>query len=90
MQKFIRENGLAEMAIGASGPKGTVSSEDVHAALAIKSKLDEEALSPVTIDFKPMVGHLFETPSLPTSAVTNKKELLEYYRKVAVRSLSYA
>jgi len=66
--------------MGATGPKGTVSPADVEAALAIKTKLDEEALTPVTIDFKPMVGHKFEASSLPTSAVTNKKELISYYK----------
>mmetsp|Transcript_54773 Transcript_54773/g.90770 ORF Transcript_54773/g.90770 Transcript_54773/m.90770 type:complete len:421 (+) Transcript_54773:23-1285(+) len=82
VQRLIREHGLSEVPLKGSGPKGTVTPSDVQAAAMAKQMVDEAALLPISIDFKPMVGHLLETSSLPTSATTNKKELVEYYKKM--------
>jgi len=54
----------------------------VLAAAAAKAAADAEALAPVTLELRPMVGHLLEQSVLPTTAVTNKKELLEYFTKM--------
>jgi len=65
-----------------TGPKGTVSMADVHAALATKQEHDTVALQPVTIDLPSMTTHKFDESQMPRQATTNKKELTDYYEKM--------
>ena len=71
-----------------TGPKGTVSMADVHAALATKQEHDTVALQPVTIDLPSMTTHKFDESQMPRQATTNKKELTDYYEKVCSPSSS--
>lgn len=78
----MRIEGVDESLVSPSGPRGVVTREDVLAAAQAKARAEAEALVPLTIQFKPIVGHLLDGAQLPTSAATNKKELLEYFTKM--------
>jgi pyruvate dehydrogenase E1 component alpha subunit len=81
IQKLIREKGLEEMEIVATGPKGTISVADVEAAAVVKAEQDTIAMTPLTLEIPQATTHLLEGP-MPTTATTNRKELLEYYTKM--------
>jgi len=81
VQRLIRAAGLdGYERLASSGPKGTVAPEDVAAAAAQKASDDAEASKPITIQLQPPTRHLFDGVEMPTSAVTSKAELLDYYR----------
>ena len=78
VMRLIREHGLESYpSISASGPKNTITADDVAVAAEQKSREDEESLQPITIELREMKGHMID--NLPTQAVTNKRELLEYF-----------
>ena len=85
VQRLIRAAGLDHYPIAPTGPKGLVTVEDVAAAQALKAAADQADRQPVTIELKPMTVHLMEETTLPTSATTNKAELIGYYEKMCVR-----
>ena len=83
VMRLIREHGLESYpSISASGPKNTITADDVAVAAEQKSREDEESLQPITIELREMKGHMID--NLPTQAVTNKKELLEYFKTMYV------
>jgi len=79
VQRLIRSAGLEAWPITATGPKGLVTEEDVAAARTAKETSESAAQSPVTIELAPLVTHMMDSATLPTSAVTNKAELMKYY-----------
>lgn len=79
VQRLIRAAGLESYPLTGTGPKGIVTDEDVSVAKAAKAVEDEAARQPVTIDLKPLKVHNLDESYLPTSAVTNKAELMQYY-----------
>ena len=83
VMRLIREHGLESYpSISASGPKNTLTADDVAVAAEQKSREDEESLQPITSELREMKGHMID--NLPTQAVTNKKELLEYFKTMYV------
>jgi pyruvate/2-oxoglutarate dehydrogenase complex dihydrolipoamide acyltransferase (E2) component len=79
VQRLIRAAGLESYPLKGTGPKGIVTEGDVSTAKAAKAEQDEAARQPVTIELKPLIAHNLDQSALPTSAVTNKAELMKYY-----------
>ncbi len=78
---MIRDAGLEKWsAIPASGPKGTVTADDVATAAAAKALADSAAAAPLTIPITPPTPYKFEGYALATEATTSRAELLRYYQ----------
>ena len=85
VQRLIRESGLEGWhGLGAtgSGPKGTITADDVAAASATKREQDAAASVPLTIDITPPEPYNLEGWEMPTQAVTSQAELVSYYEKM--------
>ena len=80
VQNLIRKAGVKPESLAATGPKGTVTAEDVTAASAAKAEADAAASVPFTIELAPPVTYKLDGFELPTSAVTSKLELMGYYK----------
>ena len=80
MQRLIREAGLDEAELSASGPKGTVTPADVEAAAAKAAEAQAAAAVPLTIALEPPTAYMLDGWSMPTEATTSRAELQEYYR----------
>ena len=80
VQRLIRDAGLETWpTFATTGPKGTVSAEDVAAAVAAKAELDRAAAIPLTIPITPPTAYKFDGYPLATEAVTSRAELMRYY-----------
>ena len=91
IQRLIRDHQLESVTMAGTGPKGTISVEDVEAAVARKQEADAADLTPITIDLAPMTTHLFDESLMPKQAVTNKKELVGYFTQMyALRRMEIA
>ena len=84
VQRLIRAAGLEDWPFDATGPKGLVTEEDVVTARTSKDASAAAAQAPVTIELAPLTTHLMEGAALPTSAVTNKAELMKYYETMCI------
>lgn len=80
VQKLLRKHGLQSATIKPTGPKGTVTPADVQAAAAAAAEADAAASVPVTVEIPQAKTYLLPADAVPTTAVTNKKELLHYYK----------
>jgi pyruvate dehydrogenase E1 component alpha subunit len=80
VQKMIREAGLQWSDLSASGPKGTVTAEDVATASAVKAEAAAAAAVPITLEITPPTPYMLDGWEMPSQAVTSKGELLQYYR----------
>jgi pyruvate dehydrogenase E1 component alpha subunit len=80
VQRLIAEHGLQDVAIEASGPRGTLTPADVRAAVRIKAVEDEKARVPISVEVVPFETYMCEPPS--TTVTTNRAELMAYYRSM--------
>jgi pyruvate dehydrogenase E1 component alpha subunit len=82
VQRLIREAGVEKQPLTASGPKGTITPEDVQAARVAMEAEDAAASVPITIDIPAATTHMFSPDDVPTQAVTSKKELVRYFTEM--------
>ena len=81
IQRLIRKLGVESAKISASGPKGTVSSQDVHAALASSAlaAATSRGLRSATVALDvPFTTYKLDA-ALPETAEVTNEELLSYY-----------
>ena len=81
VQKLIRDAGLEQWSdLAATGPKNTVTADDVAAAAALKAEALAAASVPLTLEVTAPKPYMLDGVEMPTTAVTSKAELLSYYR----------
>ena len=81
VQRLIRHSGLDpdDIRVG-SGPKGTITPEDVAAAAERVAADKAAAAVPITIELAPPTPYMLDGWTMPTSAETSRAELTDYYR----------
>lgn len=88
VQKLIRQHGLESAVIKATGPKGTVTTDDVKLAAAAAAEADAMASVPVQVEIPAATTHLLEPDAVPTVATTCKKELMNYFKTMRKLTLN--
>ncbi len=71
---------LAPRHLVPTGPKHTLTLQDVELGALRRDAELRDATKQITIGLKPMVAHNFDEAALPTVAKTDKLELIEYYK----------